>query len=77
MIRFPRSAVRWVSNFLKREDGPTAVDQGSPASFAAVASDPGGVAGYSWTASLGGVVVASGSGASFAFVPTAANGAPV
>jgi len=52
-------------------DGPTAVDQGSPASFAAVASDPGGVAGYSWTASLGGVVVASGSGASFAFVPTA------
>lgn len=26
MIRFPRSAVRWVSNFLKREDGPTAVE---------------------------------------------------
>ena len=26
MFRFPRSAVRWVSNFLKAEDGPTAVE---------------------------------------------------
>ena len=26
MTSFPRSAVRWVSNFLKAEDGPTAVE---------------------------------------------------
>ena len=26
MIRFSRSAVRFVTNFLKREDGPTAVE---------------------------------------------------
>jgi pilus assembly protein Flp/PilA len=26
MFSFPRSAVRWVSNFLKAEDGPTAVE---------------------------------------------------
>jgi pilus assembly protein Flp/PilA len=26
MIRLPRTAVRWVSNFLKAEDGPTAVE---------------------------------------------------
>ena len=26
MFRFPRSAVRLVSNFLKAEDGPTAVE---------------------------------------------------
>jgi pilus assembly protein Flp/PilA len=26
MFRFPRTAVRWVSNFLKAEDGPTAVE---------------------------------------------------
>jgi pilus assembly protein Flp/PilA len=26
MIRFPRTAVRCITNFLKREDGPTAVE---------------------------------------------------
>ncbi len=26
MTRLPRAAVRWMSNFLKAEDGPTAVE---------------------------------------------------
>ncbi len=54
--------------------GPTSVDQGTQAAFTAVGSDPGGVVGYAWSASLGGVVVATGSGASFAFTPAAPGG---
>ncbi|WP_337176111.1 PKD domain-containing protein [Paludisphaera sp.] len=50
--------------------GPTTVVQGSAASFRAEGSDPGGVAEYTWSATLGGVVVATGVGETFSFAPT-------